>query len=216
MRMLQQHGARALRPPIERKEPEEGDTAAQISAAMQKIRKTAFAGTGHASRSVHAKGQGHLRGRLRVAEKLPVELAQSLFASAGDDPVLMRLSAIPGDILDDKVSVPRGLTVKLTGVSSARPAGSEGDLPQGLLFVDAPTSNAPNPKKFLSRLEQLEAKTEQANGAKKVLSTTLQALVWIALPATLSGARRSLSMCPRRSVCQPSGNPPSNLSSVTG
>ena len=163
-------------PRVERMAPDEDATAAQIDAEMQKIRDTTFADTGHAIRSVHAKGQGYLRGRLRVVERLPAELAQGLFASAGDYPVLMRFSTIPGDVLDDKVSVPRGLAVKVVGVSGTRLAGSEGDVTQDFLFVDAPAFNAPNPKKFLSSLEQLAPTTDKADGAKKALSATLQAV----------------------------------------
>ncbi|WP_159107365.1 hypothetical protein [Azospirillum sp. B506] len=49
--------------------------------------------------------------------------AQGLFARAGNCPATLRLSTTPGDILPDNVSTPRGLVVKMPGVSGERLPG---------------------------------------------------------------------------------------------
>ena len=70
----------------------------------------------------------------------------------------MRLSTFPGDILDDSVSTPRGLAIKMIGVQGERLEGSERDLTQDLVLVNGPAFGAPNAKQFLATLKLL-AKT---------------------------------------------------------
>ena len=60
---------------------------------------------------MHAKSHGLLRGTLRVLDRLPPDYAQGLFAADGEYPVVLRLSTTPGDLLDDKVSTPRGIAI---------------------------------------------------------------------------------------------------------
>jgi hypothetical protein len=161
-------------PSVEQIDPEEAAVTSEIDASMAKIREKTFADSGHAIRSVHAKLQGALRVTLIVEPGLPEPLAQGLFAQPGRYEALMRFSTIPGDILDDKVSVPRGLAIKVVGVPGERLPGSEGDVTQNFLFVDAPSFNAPNAKKFSSSLKQLAGTTDRGEGAKKALSSVLQ------------------------------------------
>ena len=52
--------------------------------------------------------------------------------------------------------------------------GSEDDVTQNFLFVDSPTFNAPNAKKFLGNLKQLAMTTDKGEGAKRALSSVLQ------------------------------------------
>ncbi len=63
-----------------------------------------------------------MRGTMTVLDGLPAQLAQGLFAKPGQYDVAMRFSTLPGDILDDSVSTPRGLAVKVIGVQGARAA----------------------------------------------------------------------------------------------
>ncbi len=51
---------------------------------------------------------------------LPPEFAQGLLAKAGAYPAVLRTSTNPCDILDDSVSTPRGLAVKVSGVEGER------------------------------------------------------------------------------------------------
>jgi hypothetical protein len=86
----------------------------------------------------------------------------------------MRLSTVPGDILDDSVSTPRGLAVKIIGVPGERLEGSEGDVTQDFVLVNGPAFGAPNPKKFLSVLRLLAKTTDEAEGLKKILSAVMR------------------------------------------
>lgn len=90
--------------------------------------------------------------------------------------VVLRFSTIPGDILDDNVSTPRGLAIKVIGVEGERLAGSEGDVTQDFVLVNAPAFNAPSIKKFASSLKQVAATTDKAPRLKRALSTTLQGI----------------------------------------
>jgi hypothetical protein len=105
---------------------------------------------------------------------LPPTLAQGLFPTAAKYPVVTRFSTIPGDILDDSVSVPRGLAVKAIGVPGERLPGSETDTIQDFVLVDGPAFAAPTAKKFLGNLKLLAKTTDKAEGLKKALSVALR------------------------------------------
>lgn len=141
---------------------------------MRSITETTSEDYGHAVRSVHAKAHGILSGELEIAPGLPPELAQGLFAQAGRHRVLMRFSTNPGDILDDSVSAPRGLALKILDVAGDRLPDSAGDTTQNLILVNAPAFAAPDAKAFLGSLKQLAATTDKAEWAKKLLSATLR------------------------------------------
>jgi hypothetical protein len=66
----------------------------------------------------------------------PPALAQGSFAWPAPYPVVLRSSTSPGDILDDSISSPRGLALKVIGVDGARHAlaGAAGGPPGGLLL----------------------------------------------------------------------------------
>src|SRR6478735_6238773 len=87
---------------------------------MRSITETTSEDYGHAVRSVHAKAHGILSGEIAIVDGLPPELAQGLFAEAGAHRVLMRFSTNPGDLLDDSVSAPRGLALKVLDVAGER------------------------------------------------------------------------------------------------
>jgi Catalase len=161
-------------PDMEHPEPEESETAAGLNDSMQKIREKTYADSGHATRSVHAKSHGLLLGQLQVLPNLAAALAQGLFSQAGSYPVVMRFSTIPGDILDDNVSTPRGLAIKLVGVPGERVSGSENQVTQDFVLVNAPVFGAPNTKSFLKSVELVAVTTDRAPGAKKALSATLR------------------------------------------
>ncbi len=141
---------------------------------MRYVNEKTFADGGHAIRSVHAKSHGILEGYLEVDGDLPFELAQGLFATPGRYPVVMRFSTVPGDILDDSVSTPRGLSVKIIGVKGERLSGSEGDVTQDFLLVNGPAFGAPNPKKFLPVITLVARTTDRAQGLKKALSAVMR------------------------------------------
>lgn len=161
-------------PSIETPDGDERETIADLVDTMRSISRKTFEDSGHAIRSVHAKSHGLLRGELRILAGLPPMLAQGLFARAGTYPVVLRFSTTPGDILDDNVSTPRGLAIKVVGVPGDRLPGSEQAVTQDFVMVNGPAFNATDLKAFLKSLKQLAATTDKAPGAKKALSTTLQ------------------------------------------
>ncbi|MDB5654568.1 MAG: catalase [Tardiphaga sp.] len=161
-------------PSVETPEPDEAETNRQITETLLKISEITWKDSGHAVRSVHAKAHGLLNAELVVADDLPPHLAQGLFAKPGRYPVVMRFSTIPGDILDDSVSVPRGLAIKVIGVDGERLPGSEGDITQDFLMVNGPAFSASSAKGFLRSLKLLAGTTDRAEGLKKVLSAALR------------------------------------------
>ena len=157
-------------PSMEQPANDEAETIQSLIETLGTISQTTFEHSGQATRSVHAKGHGVMRGKMRVIDGLTPELAQGLFAKPGEYDVAMRFSTIPGDVLDDSVSTPRGLAVKVIGVEGARLPGGESDVTQDFVLANAPAFSAPTPKKFLGNLKMLAATTDHAEGAKKVMS----------------------------------------------
>ncbi len=159
---------------VEHQEPDEAATDVALVETMFGITSTTFKNGGHALRSVHAKSHGLLRGEIEILDNLPPTLAQGAFARPGRYPIILRLSTTPGDLLDDSVSTPRGMALKIVGIESARLPGSDGDVTQDFVMVNGPAFNAPNAKKFLSNLKLLAASTDKAAGVKKVVSATMR------------------------------------------
>ncbi len=161
-------------PSVERLEDDEAQTGRAIMEQLRKISEITLKDGGHALRSVHAKSHGVLKGQIEVLADLPPELAQGVFARAGRYPVVMRFSTTPGDILDDSVSTPRGLAIKVIGVEGERLPGSEGDATQDFVLVNGKAFSAPNAKGFLKNLRMLAGTTDKAEGLKKVVSAALR------------------------------------------
>lgn len=163
-------------PSFEVREDDEAQSQHDLMESMHKISATVHEDEGHAFRSVHAKGHGLLRAELQVLDGLAPELAQGAFAQARRYPAIVRFSTPPGDLLDDKVSTPRGMAIKVVGVEGERVEGSEDHVTQDFLMVNGPVSNAPGPKKFSKNLKLLAATTDKAPNAKRALSATLRGL----------------------------------------
>lgn len=169
-----------MRPPIEYDpryevlEENEADTQADLLDVLHAIADTTFRDTGQPLRSVHAKSHGLLRAELRVLPGLPSVLAQGLFGEPGNYPVVMRLSTTPGDVLDDSVSTPRGMALKVLGAQGPRLPGSENDATQDFVLVNATTFLNAGPKAFLGGLTMLAATTDKAPALKKMLSAALR------------------------------------------
>ena len=163
-------------PDFEAAEPDEPQTDQDLRDALLGISRTVARDEGHAYRSVHAKSHGLLLGTLAVQPGLPPELAQGLCAQPATYEAVVRLSSTPGDLLDDGVSTPRGLALKLLGVPGERLPGSHADATQDLLMVNGPVFSAPTAAKFLKTVKLLAATTDKAPNAKKVLSAALRGL----------------------------------------
>lgn len=161
-------------PAFEHPEKDEAGTTAELTATMEKISAITTRDYGHAVRSVHAKSHGLLYGTMDVLDGLPPELAQGIFARPGSYKLVMRLSTTPGDILDDNVSTPRGMALKIIGVEGERLPGSEGATTQDFLMVNGPAFLKPDAKSFASSVKLLAATTDKAEGLKKAFSTVLR------------------------------------------
>jgi hypothetical protein len=164
----------AFTPGAETHEPDEDSTIAELIETLLKISRTTYKDGHHALRSVHAKSHAILSGTLSVLPDLPPELAQGMFATAASYPLIMRMSSTPGDLLNDSVSTPRGLAVKMIGVPGRRLPGSEADNTQDFIMINGPVFAAPNAKKFLGSLKLLAGTTDKAPALKSVLSAALR------------------------------------------
>ncbi len=163
-------------PSLEKPEADEAETAAELNKTLLEISETTWKDEHHGLRSVHAKSHGLLTGRMTVLPNLPPELAQGVFARTGSFPVLMRLSTNPGDLLDDSVSVPRGLALKIVGVEGERLPGSEGHTTQDFVMVNGPAFSVGTGKAFLANLKMLAATTDKPQILKKAASLALRGL----------------------------------------
>ena len=153
---------------------DEAETTQGLIDTMRSISETTLKDGGHAIRSVHAKAHGILEAEVEVLDGLPASLAQGLFAKPGRYRAIMRFSTVPGDILDDSVSTPRGLALKIIGVEGVRLPGSEGDTTQDFVMTDGKAFGVPTPKAFLANLKLLAPTTDKIEGVKKVQSALLQ------------------------------------------
>ncbi len=155
-------------------EEEEAQTREKLMTTLRGISETTYKDSGHAMRSVHAKSHGLLIGELQVLDGLPPYLAQGIFAKMASFPVVMRISTIPGDMLDDNVSTPRGFAIKVVGVEGERLMGTENAVTQDFVLVNGPAFLTSGPRQFLSKLKLLATTTDKAPALKKALSTVLQ------------------------------------------
>ena len=158
---------------FEVREEHEAETERDLVMTLLDIGDTTFADSGQALRSVHAKSHGLLRGELRVLE-LPLPYAQGLFAVPQTYPALIRLSTTPSDLLDDKVSTPRGFALKVVGVQGERLPGNPGAQTQDFLLVNGPAFLAPTAHKFLGSLKLLAATTDKVPNLKRAFSALLR------------------------------------------
>ncbi len=162
-------------PDIETRLPDEDVQDRTLTEQMLGMSETVWRDTGHVRRSVHAKAHGLLRGELAVLPMLPPAYAQGMFAREARHPVLLRLSTTPGDMLDDTVSTPRGMALKVVGVQGERLPGSEADVTQNFVLGNAPAFNARDAKAFVSNIAKLSATVDRLQPAKKAISALSRA-----------------------------------------
>jgi hypothetical protein len=173
---------------LEKAEPNEQATQLELCKLLRGIITTTAESYGHGVRSVHAKSHALLLGTLTVEADLPPALAQGLFRIPASYPVVMRISTIPGDILDDHVSVPRGLAIKVMNVSGDHLPGSDGTGTQDFVMINGSPSNAASASNFLGNLRLVAITTDKAEWAK------------IALSYVIRGVTRGLQLIGRKSA----------------
>ena len=160
----------AFDPRFETVPDDEAETQHGLTEAMLAIQQRTFADTGYAHRAVHAKSHGYLKARVEVLPGLAEPLAQGLFASPAVYDAVLRFSTTPGDVLDDSVSVPRGVALKVLGVPGARLPGSEDDTTQNYVLGNSPSFQVATAAAFLKQLRLLAATTGRAEPLKKAAS----------------------------------------------
>lgn len=163
-----------FRPDLETIAPGEAKTQAALVEALGGIITTVHADSGHAFRSVHAKGHALLEGEMTVLPGLSAELAQGIFAAPATYPVLARISTNAGDVLPDSISLPRGLAIKVIGVEGARLPGSEGATTQDFVLAVGKAFPTATAEAFLKNLKLLAATTDRVEGLKKVVSAVFR------------------------------------------
>ncbi|MFK5597664.1 catalase family protein [Methylobacterium sp. WL30] len=141
-----------------------------LTEAMLSIQRKTHADTGYAHRAVHAKAHGYLKARFEVLPGLPPALAQGLFAAPASYEAILRFSTTPGDILDDRVSTPRGAALKVLGVPGPRLPGSEGETTQNYVLGNSPAFQIGTAEGFLRQLRPLAATTGRAEPLKRAVS----------------------------------------------
>jgi len=132
-------------PSVEKPESDEAQTFSELVDTLRGITETTSKDYGHSVRAVHAKSTGLLKAEITVIDHLPPGLAQGLFAKAGRYPVVMRFSTSPGDIVADSISTPRGVGIKITGISGSAPPGESADT-QDFVMINGPAFIARRPR----------------------------------------------------------------------
>jgi hypothetical protein len=189
-------------PGVEQQTADEGDTNTSILASMQSILQTTQRDYGHPARSVHAKSHGLLQGKLHVLEDLPTQLAQGMFTEPGTYKAVLRFSTNPGDILDDTISTPRGVAIKIIGVKGERLPDAPGDT-QDFVMVNGPAFVAANARAFAGSLKLLASTTDTGQAWKKLFSALLRGTVSAA--KTLGADARPLKALGGQPMTNPLG-----------
>lgn len=171
-------------PAVESIPPGEVDDTESLVNTLSGIAETTLKHGGRPLRGVHAKSHALLEATLEIAPGLPQELAQGIFARPRSNPVVMRFSTIPGDLLDDSVSTPRGVAIKVFDIDGERLPGSEGMRTQDFVFVNGPVFGAPTLRSFGKNLKLVAATTDRAQWLKKLFSTFMRGLQTVIIAAT--------------------------------
>lgn len=160
-------------PSFEQPDGDEAATTHELIEALLDIQETTFHNSGEALRGVHAKSHGLLQGELEVLDGLPPELAQGLYARPGRYAAVLRFSTNAGDILDDSISLPRGLALKILDVPGERLPDAPGST-QDYVLVNAPAFAAATPKDFAGSLKLLAKTTDTPQAWKKLASAAFR------------------------------------------
>lgn len=128
---------------IETLEPDEQATIDGIIQGMTQQGEVVEKREQHAVRASHAKSSACVVGTLTIADNLPPELAQGLFAEPGSYDVAIRFAQGPGETLGDRVSTHRGMAIKVFGVEGEKLPGMTRrprilSLPRGAPFHPVP------------------------------------------------------------------------------
>ena len=154
----------------EQLEADEQETIDGIIKGMTQESQTVEKREGHAVRASHAKSTACVIGELTVADGLPPELAQGLFATGGTFQIAVRFAQGPGENLGDRVSTHRGMAIKVFGVEGEKLPGHDVDT-QDFVFASGPTFPAGTAAGFLSQAKKIGVATPMPEGVKSAASS---------------------------------------------
>lgn len=170
-------------PEVEQLLPNEAELLTQTGETVLGMAQAVRRGHGHAMHATHAKAAGLLKGELLVADNLPPELAQGLFAQPGRYDVLVRYAPGPSDPVSDKASGQRGMSLKVLGVEGPHLLESRETTTQDWVLALDPAFVASTAEDFLRTFRRFAAKSpgvpeslivagsRLARGAEAVLET---------------------------------------------
>ncbi|HWE01558.1 MAG TPA: catalase family protein [Tepidisphaeraceae bacterium] len=157
---------------VEVKKPDEDKVFDDIAAAMHRLNLLMYDRYRHAIRSVHAKSHGLLRGQVTVHDNLPEPLRQGLFAAPATYPAILRLSTNPGDLLADSISTPRGMAIKVIGVTGEVLPTHAPNVTQDFVLADGKAFGSPDAAGFLGAQRLIEKNANDPEFLKKIVSFT--------------------------------------------
>ena len=155
---------------IETIQPDEQESIDGIIKGMTQQTETVEKREGHAVRASHAKSSACVIGEIVVAEDLPPELAQGLFAKPGRYPIAVRFAQGPGETLGDRVSTHRGMSIKVFGVDGEKLPGHDVDT-QDFVFATGTTFPSGTAQGFLRDAKQIGTTTPLPEGFKSAVSS---------------------------------------------
>ena len=160
-------------PAVEQLQPDEQQSIDGIIHGMTQQTETVEKREHHAVRASHAKSSGVVVGEMTIADDLPPELAQGLFAQPGTYPVAVRFAQGPGETLSDRVSTHRGMAIKVFGVFGEKLPGHDVDI-QDFVFATGTTFPSGTAQGFLRDAKQIGAATPGPEGVKSAVSSTMR------------------------------------------
>lgn len=160
-------------PDIEQPEADEQETIDGIIKGMTSQSETVEKREGHAVRASHAKSSACVIGELVIAENLPPDLAQGLFAQPGTYSVAVRFAQGPGETLGDRVSTHRGMSIKVFGVEGEKLAGHDADT-QDFVLATGTTFPSGTAKGFLRDGTVIGGSAGMPEGVKSAVSSTMR------------------------------------------
>lgn len=160
-------------PDIEQPDADEQETITGIIKGMTGQSETVEKREQHAVRASHAKSSACVVGELTIAEQLPPELAQGLFAASGSYPVAVRFAQGPGETLGDRVSTHRGMAIKVFGVEGETLPGHDAPT-QDFVLATGTTFPSGTAKGFLRDGTLIGGSSGLPEGVKSAVSSTMR------------------------------------------
>jgi hypothetical protein len=158
---------------IEQPDANEQETIDGIIKGMTAQIETVKEREDHAVRASHAKSSACVIGELTVADGLPPELAQGLFADPRTHPVVVRFAQGPGETLGDRVSTHRGMSIKVVGVEGEKLTGHEADT-QDFVLATGTTFPSGTAKGFLRDGTAIGGSAGMPEVLKSAVSSTMR------------------------------------------